>query len=133
LLLHKVPPPNAQQELQKASLRKEMLRVAEIERGLMIAELELDGIKTHITMRKERCRLYNTPFDKKVRKALSAIRGTRDKFRNDIGSKQWTLTTRGPTNLPKNKGTANRHGLWVCRSKTDWKCPFCQQQDTRTA
>lgn len=88
----------------------------------MIAELHLDGLKTHTTMRKEKCPLYNSNYDKKVRKALSAVRGARDIFRNDMKTKQWTLTTRG------NTGTkANRHGLWFCHVIPEWRCEFCHK------
>lgn len=94
------------------------VRTVPVERGLMIAELHLDGIKTHITMRKQKCPLYKTPFDFKIREALSGIRSSRDIFRNDIGSKQWTLTTRGKS--------ANRHGLWDMNTKASFQCPFCK-------
>lgn len=80
-------------------------------------ELELDGIKTHITMRKELCPFYESAFDIKVRTALSAIRSARDLFRIVIGSKQWTLTTRSKS--------ANRHGLWHMQVIRNWNCPAC--------
>jgi hypothetical protein len=95
------------------------LRVAKIERALMLAELHLDGLKTHTTIKKEKCAIYNTPYDHKVRIALSAVRSARDILRNDIGHKQRTITTRG--------GPANRHGLWECTPKKTtggWKCGF---------
>ena len=96
------------------------MRLFHIEKQLMIAELELDGLKTHTTMVKERCPLYNTPVDKKIRRALSAIRSARDVLRNDMGSKQWSITTRG------NKGSsANRHSLWSCNPPPSFKCAFC--------
>jgi len=94
------------------------MRLFHIEKQIMIIELELDGIKTHITMRKEKCPLYNTPFDLKVRRALSACRSARDVLRNDMKSKQWTITTRSPK--------ANRHGLWDCNPKASFKCSFCR-------
>ena len=93
------------------------MRFSEIERKLMIAELNLDGLKTHTTMRKEKCVLYNTPYDKKIRLALSAVRSARDMLRNDSKQKQRTLTTRS--------NSANRHGLWFCKVIPDWKCGFC--------
>lgn len=96
-----------------------LAKAVEIEAGLMTAELELDGIKTHITMRKENCPLYETQYDLKVRKALSAVRSARDLFRNAVGTKQWTLTTRGGS---------NRHGLWHCQVIRNWNCPFCHEE-----
>ena len=84
----------------------------------MIAELQLDGLKTHTTMRKEKCPLYNTPYDKKIRFALSAIRSARDILRNDNNGKQWSLTTRGKK--------MNRHGLWDMNTQPNWKCGFCK-------
>lgn len=95
-----------------------MKRWVIIEGRLMEAELRLDGVKTHITMRKEKCPLYNTDFDFKIREALTAVRSLRDHLRIIAGSKQWTLTTRGG---------ANRHGLWHCQVIRDWNCPFCHE------
>lgn len=98
------------------------MRTAKIEHQLMLAELHLDGIKTHITIRKDKCPLYNTAYDHKVRIALSAVRSARDIFRNDTGYKQRTITTRG--------GSANRHGLWDCTPKKPigWTCGFCKRK-----
>jgi len=91
------------------------LRVAKIETALMLAELELDGLKTHTTMLKERCLLYNTPYDRKVRRALSAVRSARDILRHDVGTKQMSITTRGG---------ANRHGRWEANPGPSFRCPF---------
>jgi len=94
------------------------MRVAKIERALMIAELELDGLKTHTTMKKEKCRIYNTVFDKKIRRALSAVRSARDILRFDVGEKQMTITTRGGS---------NRHGRWDANPRssfTQFPCGF---------
>jgi len=96
------------------------LRLFFIEKQLMIAELHLDGLKTHTTMRKEKCPLYNTNSDKKIRIALSAIRGARDVLRNDMKSRQWTITTRG-----KIGADSNRHSLWECNPPSSFKCEFC--------
>lgn len=92
---------------------------AKIEARLMAAELELDGLKTHITMRKEACSLYGTDYDKKIRRALTAVRSARDLFRIENGSKQWTLTTRGGS---------NRHAElpWHLPVRPAWKCPHCK-------
>lgn len=99
-----------------------MIRNDIIERKLMVAELELDGLKTHTTMRKEQCPIYDSPYDHKVRKALSEIRGARDILRIDTHSKQWTITTRSKQ--------ANRHGLWDFQyRKPFWQCGFCTAQE----
>src|SRR4029079_4155878 len=68
-----------------------------IELALMMAELELDGIKTHIDL-KRNCHLKGTDIEKKVKRALSGVRSARDLHRASQGSKQWTLTTRGGSN-----------------------------------
>ena len=103
------------------ALMPNIMRLFHIERMLMIAELELDGLKTHTTMVKEKCPLYNTPVDMKVRKALSAIRSARDVLRNDMGSKQRTITTVGNIDYD-----ANRDHLWECNPRASFKCAFCK-------
>lgn len=94
-------------------------RTTQFERSLMIAELELDGIKTHIDLAKN-CILKNTPYERKIKKALSEIRSARDKLRNDIGSKQLTITTRA-------KSIRRPNQTWDCTPKRayGWTCPFC--------
>lgn len=102
------------------------IRLADLEARLMEAELLLDGLKSHSTMRKESCALYDTDIlDHITRPALTAVRGARDILRNDIGSKQWTLTTRGGSNRHKELPWD-----FNIRRKA-WKCPCCNFPESK--
>lgn len=94
------------------------MRFEAIDKGHRITEIQLDGICTHIETAKN-CPLKGTVFHLKLNEARQAIRSSRDIFRNDMGMKQPTLTTRGGT---------NRHGLWECPVYPDWVCPFCHME-----
>lgn len=93
------------------------IRVEKIELKLMEAELHLDGMNTHNAFKKCLPIEYRT----KLQKALNAIRSARDTLRNDVKSRQWTITTRGSIN-----SRFNRHGLWECNSIPTWKCSICK-------
>lgn len=94
------------------------MRTQKIELKLMEAELHLDGMNTHVAMKK----CLPIEYRKKLQIALNAIRSARDTLRNDTKSRQWTITTRGKLNH-----VYNRHNLWECNAIPTWKCSLCHQ------
>jgi hypothetical protein len=79
----------------------------------MEAELILDGLFTHNNFKG----CMNPIHAKRIGKALSAVKSARDILRNDMKSKQPTLTTRGSI-----KSNFNRHHLWECNAVPEWQC-----------
>ena len=91
------------------------MRVEQIERRLIVAELLLDGLFTHANFKPGCMRPIH---HKRIGKALSAIRGARDILRHDAHSRQWTLTTTGGAGAVG----FNRGKAWICNAVPEWKC-----------
>ena len=87
------------------------------EKKLMHAELELDGLNTHMNT-KVGCHLHDTDINDKVNEALQEVRGVIALIRNDMQDRQWTLTTRGGSNrhpeLPWDFNIRKKDWICVC-------------------